>query len=87
MTRISNHYIKVEKVEDPPVPQGQYSTVKTQDSYIYEGRIVAIPHETVTVGNHILGIGDIIHFAKYSPDTHEVNGYKFIKIDDILEVL
>lgn len=85
---ISNNYIKIEKIEEEN--KNGFQTVETQDSFVYKGRVIELPKESVDIGGHTLKIGDCIMFAKYSPDTHEViqnnKPIKFVKITDILEV-
>lgn len=88
--QISNNYIVVEKVEEE-VKEG-FQTVSVQDSSVYKGKVITLPEAPVCMGNKFVTIGDIVLFAKYSPDTHEIdleNGkkVKFVKTSDVLAVL
>ncbi len=73
-----------------PKSDDEFNIVAVQDNFIYKGTVVKLPDETVYIGNHMLDLGDDVIFAKYSPDTHEVeeNGekLKFVRIEDLLEV-
>ncbi len=85
MSSISSYYIVVEKVIEPPA-EG-YQTVAVQDSSIYKGRIVELPDSPIYISNHKLELGDVVIFAKYSPDTHEIEDKKFVRAEDLLKVL
>ncbi len=84
--QISNKYIVVEKIEEPK--QEGFKTVEVQDNYVYKGKVKqgGFITNTMTVKE-----GDTVLFAKYSPDTHEIDlegkKVKFVAIDDILAVL
>lgn len=84
--QVSNNYVMVEKVEEEK--QEGFQTVEVTDSSLFTGRITNLPEVPVYLGNERLQIGDIILFAKYSPDTHEVKlkdkTYKFVSTRDIL---
>lgn len=86
---ISTNRITVTKYEEPPSTE-EFDTVQIQDSSIYKGVVHQLPDVPVYVSNHQLVLGDVVLFAKYSPDTHEIedNGIKkkFINTEDILEV-
>lgn len=86
---ISNLYIVVEKL-DEEVKDG-FKTVEVQDNYVYKGKVFALPEIPVHMTNQRIGIGDIVLFAKYSPDTHEIDldgkKVKFVAITDLLAVL
>lgn len=85
MTAINANYILVEKIKEE---KGEgFQTAEVQDSFVYKGRVKEVPQVPLYVDNHVLAVGDIVLFAKYSPDTHEVDGDKFIKAVDILKVL
>lgn len=74
-----------------------FQTVEVQDSFTYKGRIEKLGQDVLNEYKHYgeelppLRIGDTILFAKYSPDTHEIEheGTKFksVKVEDILAVL
>jgi len=86
---INSNYIVVEKLEEP-VQEG-FKTIEVQDNFIYKGKIVCVPEQPSHVGNHQLSVGDTILYAKYSPDTHEIElegkKVKFINISDVLVVM
>ncbi len=87
--QISNHYIVVEKLEEEK--KEGFQTVEVQDNFIYKGKVTHIPECPVFMGNKQVAPGDVVMFAKYSPDTHEIKEdgktMKFIKTDDVLAVL
>jgi co-chaperonin GroES (HSP10) len=87
--KISSMYITVEKIEE--APKEGFQAVEIQDSSVYRGRVTNLPEIPVHVDNTALLLGDTVLFAKYSPDTHEVElegkKVKFIKVSDILAVL
>lgn len=87
--RISNNYIVVEKLEEP-VKEG-FKTVEVQDSYVYKGRVTHLPEAPIYIGNAGVQVGDVILFAKYSPDSHEIDldgkKVKFVATSDLLGVL
>lgn len=87
--QISSKRVVVEKFIEEQTDE--FNTVEIQDSFVYKGRIIEVPEVPVFVGNQQLVIGDIVLFAKYSPDTHEVteNGktVKYVLIDDLLKII
>lgn len=83
--QISNKYIVVEKLEEE-AKEG-FKTVEVQDNYVYKGKVTYLPEQPVFMGNQQVGIGSVVLFAKYSPDTHEVEKMKFVAVSDILAVL
>ena len=90
ISKISNQYVLVEKV-DEPVAEG-FKTVEVQDSFVYKGKIVKMPaDQPMYMDNDKLAMGDVIIFAKYSPDTVEIDiegkKLKFVKLLDILAVI
>lgn len=88
--QISSRYVLVEKYI-PPAKDEAFTAVEPQDDYIWKGVIHTLPGEPVHVSNHQLSIGDVVAFAKYSPDTHEIEldgkSLKFVRRDDLLAVL
>ena len=82
---ISVHYIVVEKVEEPKA--AGFQSVEIQDSFVYKGKVITLPHLAVYIGDRQIISGDIVLFAKYSPDTVEMEKVKFIKISDILAII
>lgn len=87
--QISNNYIVVEKLEEE-VKEG-FKTVDVQDNYVYKGKVTHIPEAPVFLGNVQVAPGSIVLFAKYSPDTHEIDldgkKVKFVGTNDILAIL
>lgn len=87
--QISNKYVVVEKLEEQK--KDGFKTVDVQDNFVYKAKILLLPDNPVYVSNQQLVIGDIVLFAKYSPDTHEIDldgkKVKFVAITDILAVL
>lgn len=86
---ISNNYVCVEKPEEP-VKEG-FQTVDIQDSSTFKGKVKFIPEAPIYMGNKQVTIGDTILFAKYSPNTHDIEHgglkLKFVSTGDILAVL
>lgn len=87
---ISVHYVAVEKIETEK-KEGAFETVAVTDDFVYRGRVVQVPECPTFVDNHALKTGDTVLFAKYSPDTHEIEQdgkkIKFVSLKDILAVL
>lgn len=87
--QISNKYIVVEKLEEQ-VKDG-FKTVEVQDNYVYKGKVAQIPELAVFITGQDIKVGDTVLFAKYSPDTHEIDldgkKVKFVAINDVLAVL
>ncbi len=86
---ISANYCLVAKLEEPKA-EG-FQTVEVQDSFVYKGKIVKLPGMPVHLCNKVLDVGEIVVFAKYSPDTVEIEfdgvKHKFVKLTDLLAVL
>jgi co-chaperonin GroES (HSP10) len=87
--QVSNSYIVVEKVEQEK--KEGFQTVDATDESTFKGRVTYIPEAPVYMGNSPIQIGDVILFAKYSPDTHDVElegkKLKFVSTRDILAKL
>lgn len=81
---LNSNYVLIEKIEEKK--EEGFQTVEVQDSFVYKGKVKATPACPCYVDNHGLQVGDIVLFAKYSPDTHEIDGDKFVLIKDILAV-
>lgn len=85
---LSDKYILVTKAEEP-VTEG-FQAVAVEDTSIYKGKVVRIPEMPVFIGNHKVAVGDVVIFAKYSPDTHplKIDGvdHKYIFTGDLLDV-
>lgn len=86
---ISNNYVVVERILKPE--QEGFQTVEVQDDYVYTGKVIRVPDQPIYMGNESVKPGDEVIFAKYSPDTHEIElegkKVKFVKSDDLLAVL
>jgi co-chaperonin GroES (HSP10) len=87
---ISNEYILVEKLEEKKT-EG-FKTVNVQDEFIYKAKVVGLSTAPLFMGDRRVEIGDTVIFAKYSPDTHEIEIFegkkgKFINRKDVLAVL
>lgn len=103
MIKILGNRIILSKVED--TEDDGFGVVKVQDSFVNKGKVEQIGSElsiqhmfggTSGVGvAHIeptsINIGDIVLFAKYSPDTqeieHEGKDYKIVSISDVLAIV
>ncbi len=87
--QISNKYIVVEKLEEE-AKEG-FKTVDVQDNFVYKGRVINLPSIPVYMTDEQVKIGDIVLFAKYSPDTWEIDldgkKVKFVAISDLLAVV
>lgn len=91
--KILGNRVLVSRIEEEK--KEGFTTVAVQDDFIYRGRIEEVSHVAayVTHEQAVMDLkkGDIIIFAKYSPDTHEVDidgkKYKSVAIPDILAVL
>lgn len=87
--QISYKYVVVEKYTEPK--QDGFQVVEVTDNFVYKGQITHIPTAPAYVSDTQLKINDIILFAKYSPDTVEVDikdkKVKFVRIEDILAIL
>jgi len=85
MKAINTDYVRIEKIEEE---KGDgFVAVEVQDNFVYKGKVKALPLRPVYVDSYLLEKDDIVIFAKYSPDTHEIDGDKFVKVTDILEVI
>lgn len=92
MSSISAQYVVVKKYNEPK--KEGFQTVEPADNFVYKGEVVMLPDEPVYISNRQLLPGSIILFAKYSPDTFEVEDeqlhegkVKFVKRSDILAVI
>lgn len=91
--KLFGHRVLVIKIEEEQ--KEGFATVEIQDSFVNKGRVEQVSSEKVftTFGNLITypEIGDIILFAKYSPDTHEIEHegkkMKIVRVEDILAIL
>lgn len=84
--KILGNRVLVSRVEEEK--KEGFQTVEVQDSFVYKGK-VEICGEGMTTDYP--NTGDIVLFAKYSPDTqeveHEGRKMKIISVTDILAVL
>ncbi len=83
---IPDSYIVVERLPKDVVTNG-FETVEVQDNFVYKGRVADLPDINVHIGHKQLELGDVVLFAKYSPDTHEIEGRKWVRVVDLLGVL
>ena len=87
--KVSNNYIVVKKLREPETDG--FKTIEVQDSFVYKGQVTHIPEAPVYIGNEPVSVGSIVVFAKYSPDTHEIEVegemLKFVKTTEILGLL
>lgn len=86
MIKLLGKRIMVSKVEE--VESDGFQTVEVQESFVNKGKI----ETTGDLGTQTtFSIGAIILFAKYSPDTQEIDyegkKYKIINVDDVLAIL
>lgn len=90
MKEININYVLVKKLEEEK--KEGFQAVEVQDNFVYKGVIVRIPKsQPVYLGDDHLAVGDVVMFAKYSPDTHEIElegvKHKFVKVSDLLAVI
>lgn len=89
MQAINNKYVLVKRIEDTKT-EG-FQTIEVQDSFIYKGQVHRTPDQPVYVDNKQVAVGDKVIFAKYSPDTHEIDvdgvKMKMVKGEDLLTVI
>lgn len=89
MKAINTNYVLVKRQTEQK--KEGFSTVDVQDNFVYQGVVERLPNRPIYVDNYALAGGDIVQFAKYSPDTHEVEvggeKMKMVKAEDILRVL
>lgn len=87
--KILGNRVLVSKIEEEK--KEGFQTVEVQDNFINKGKIEKFGVEFDPNNNRIGTIGDVIIFAKYSPDTQEIEHkgkrMKIINVDDILAIL
>lgn len=92
--KILGERVLVSKIEDEE--KDGFKTVDVIDSFIFKGKVEAVgwedsPNVSGDIFNYSIKVGDIVIFAKYSPDTndveHEGKRYKIVNAKDILAVL
>lgn len=71
--------------------EGGFTTVEVQDNFVNKGVIVAMGLEASNNTSFLADVGDVVLFAKYSPDTHEIEvegeKLKVINKDDVLAII
>ena len=83
---LTNNYVLIERIEEKQ-DEGDFATVNVQDSFIYKGKVLLLPEQTVYVGNAFLQDGFTILFKKGSPDTFDYGKHKLVSTNDILAIL
>lgn len=98
--KILGNRLLVSKVEEPK--KEGFETVDVMDSFVYKGKIEQLGEDryssegvtmttTYPLQVDALEVGKTILFAKYSPDTQEIEHegvkYKIVEVRDILAVL
>lgn len=87
--RILGNRVLVSKLEEEK--KEGFQTVDVQDSFVYKGKVEALGADVEINARPICNIGDTILFAKYSPDTHdvEIEGKKLkaVAVADIIAIL
>ena len=85
--KILGKRVLVSKIEE--VAKEGFQTVKTQDEFLYKGKVEMMGDEANSIPE--LKEGSVIIFTKYSPDTHEIEHedqiMKIIRTEDILAIL
>lgn len=90
--KILGNRVLISKIEEPKSDTG-YQSVNVQDNFIYKGLIEQIGtlKDDFSSINDLPKKGDIVLFAKYSPDTQEVDfenkKMKIVSLGDILAIL
>lgn len=68
-----------------------FSTVAVQDSFVCKGKVEQLGDYLEAIANCPYSVGDIVLFAKYSPDTQEVEvegkKMKVLSGSDIIAIL
>lgn len=91
--KIIGNRILVSKIEEE-VKEG-FQTVDVQDSFVNKGKIELLGDarsiQTGKIVSEDFTVGSTILFAKYSPDTqeieHEGKKMKIIRVEDVLAIL
>jgi len=81
MLKILGNRVLLSKVEKEK-KEGEFEEVEVQDSFVYKGRVEQL-------GGGLQGeiqIGSIVHFAKYSPHTHDIEDMKAVRLEDIIAI-
>lgn len=97
MIKILGNRIMVSKVED--MEDDSFGVVKVQDSFVNKGKIEQVGEFQILSADgkesqrltDALQVDSIVLFAKYSPDTQEIEyegkDYKIVSISDVLAIL
>jgi len=90
--KILGNRLLVSKVDEEK--KEGFQTVDIQDNFVFKGRVEKLPYSNLEEWNfngQIIKYRDIVLFAKYSPDTQEIEHdgqkMKIIKVDDVLAIL
>ncbi len=91
--KILGNRVLVSKIEKEQ--KEGFQAVEVQDDFIYKGRVeqlgIEIPSMTERTALGGIVVGSTVIFAKYSPDTqdveHEGKKYKVVSVSDVLAVL
>jgi len=94
--KILGNRILVSKVEEEK--KEGFQTVEVQDSFVNKGKVEQVGNTEMPVtykGNQYfypgIAVGSTVLFAKYSPDTqeieHEGKKMKIIRVEDVLAIL
>lgn len=88
--QVSNNYVLVKR-EEQPAQEGEFKVVDVADEFLYRGVVTHVPEQPVFIGNTQLAPGRVVVFAKYSPDTHEIElggeKLKFVAVADLLGLI
>lgn len=84
--KILGNRILVSKVEEEK--KDGFQVAEVQDSFVYKGRIVRLG---TSVSEDPFEENSIVLFAKYSPDTqdieHQGKKYKVVNVEDVIAIL
>jgi len=87
--KILGNRILVSKVEEEK--KEGFQTVEVQDSFVNKGKVEQIGVAFESEFINPVEVGNIVLFAKYSPDTqeieHEGKKMKIIRVEDVLAIL
>jgi co-chaperonin GroES (HSP10) len=87
--KLLGNRLLLSRVEEPKADG--FQTVNVQDSFVNKGKVEQVGNGYVPTTNEPIQVGDTVLFAKYSPDTqdieHEGKKYKVITVEDVIAVL
>lgn len=91
--KILGYHVLVSKIEEEQ--KEGFATVDVQDSFVNKGKVEQVGEQLSFVihsPNELeIKEGAVVLFAKYSPDTHEIEHegkkMKIVRVEDILAVL